>query len=171
MTIVVNIIIGIVALLHIYFLVLEMFLWEKPAGRKSFHTTAEFAAQSKTLAANQGLYNGFLAAGLIWELFADDSVKDILPELCHHRRHVRRIHGQQADILYSSFTGVDRTGSAFSDLNPSCWCNKLASDFDQLTNYREDNALRRSLIRSHRSSNRIVPITEMAFPCLHPAIS
>jgi putative membrane protein len=75
MTIVVNIIIGIVALLHIYFLVLEMFLWEKPAGRKSFHTTAEFAAQSKTLAANQGLYNGFLAAGLIWGLFADDSVK------------------------------------------------------------------------------------------------
>ena len=75
MNIVVNIIIGIVALLHIYFLILEMFLWEKPAGRKSFRTTAEFAAQSRTLAANQGLYNGFLAAGLISGLFAGDPVK------------------------------------------------------------------------------------------------
>jgi len=75
MNIIVNIIIGIVALLHGYFLILEMFLWEKPAGRKSFRTTAEFAAQSKTLAANQGLYNGFLSAGLIWGIFADDAVK------------------------------------------------------------------------------------------------
>jgi putative membrane protein len=75
MNIVVNMITGIVALLHMYFLILEMFLWEKPAGRKSFRTTAEFAAQSKTLAANQGLYNGFLAAGLIWGLFAGDAVK------------------------------------------------------------------------------------------------
>ena len=72
---IINIITGIVALLHIGFLVLEMFLWEKPAGRNVFHTTAEFATQSKTLAANQGLYNGFLAAGLIWGLFADDAVK------------------------------------------------------------------------------------------------
>ncbi len=61
--------------MHGYFLILEMFLWEKPAGRKSFRTTAEFAAQSKTLAANQGLYNGFLAAGLIWGIFAGDAVK------------------------------------------------------------------------------------------------
>jgi putative membrane protein len=75
MNIIINIIIGIVALLHGYFLILEMFLWEKPQGRKSFRTTAEFAAQSKTLAANQGLYNGFLAAGLIWGIFADDAVK------------------------------------------------------------------------------------------------
>lgn len=75
MNIVVNIITGLVAVLHGYFLILEMFLWEKPAGRKSFRTTAEFAAQSKTLAANQGLYNGFLAAGLIWGLFAGDAVK------------------------------------------------------------------------------------------------
>ena len=75
MNIVVNIITGVVALLHAYFLILEMFLWEKPAGRKSFRTTAEFAAQSKTLAANQGLYNGFLSAGLIWGIFAGDPVK------------------------------------------------------------------------------------------------
>ncbi len=75
MNIVVNIITGLVAVLHGYFLILEMFLWEEPAGRKSFRTTAEFAAQSKTLAANQGLYNGFLAAGLIWGIFAGDAVK------------------------------------------------------------------------------------------------
>ncbi len=75
MNIVTNIIVGVVALLHGYFLILEMFLWEKPAGRKSFRTTAEFAAQSKTLAANQGLYNGFLSAGLIWGIFAGDAVK------------------------------------------------------------------------------------------------
>jgi putative membrane protein len=63
-----NIVIALVALLHLYFLVLEMFLWDKPAGRRAFGLTPEFAAQSKVLAANQGLYNGFLAAGLIWGL-------------------------------------------------------------------------------------------------------
>lgn len=61
-----NIVIAIVALLHVYFLVLEMFLWDKPLGLRTFHQTPEHAAISKTLAANQGLYNGFLAAGLIW---------------------------------------------------------------------------------------------------------
>jgi len=60
--------IAIIALLHVYFLVLEMFLWTKPAGRRAFGLSAEFAQQSKALAANQGLYNGFLAAGLIWGL-------------------------------------------------------------------------------------------------------
>ncbi|HEY9130752.1 MAG TPA: DUF1304 domain-containing protein [Dyella sp.] len=63
-----SIVIALVALLHVYFLVLEMFLWDKPAGRRAFGLSAEFAAQSKTLAANQGLYNGFLAAGLVWAL-------------------------------------------------------------------------------------------------------
>ena len=61
-----NIVIAIVALLHVYFLVLEMFLWDKPLGLRTFRQTPEHAAISKTLAANQGLYNGFLAAGLIW---------------------------------------------------------------------------------------------------------
>lgn len=61
-----NVLIGLVALLHVYFLVLEMFLWTKPFGRKAFGLTAEYAQASKTLAANQGLYNGFLAAGLAW---------------------------------------------------------------------------------------------------------
>ena len=75
MTIAANIMVGLVALLHAYFLVLEMFLWDTPRGRRVFGTTPEYAAASKTLAANQGLYNGFLAAGLIWGLFAGDPVK------------------------------------------------------------------------------------------------
>lgn len=55
-----------VALLHLFFLVLEMFLWTRPYGRKVFRQTREAAEQSKVLAANQGLYNGFLATGLLW---------------------------------------------------------------------------------------------------------
>jgi len=62
--------VALVALLHLYFLVLEMFLWKKRAGRRSFGLTKEFAEASASLAANQGLYNGFLAAGLIWGLTA-----------------------------------------------------------------------------------------------------
>jgi putative membrane protein len=57
-----------VALLHAYFLVLEMFLWDKPAGMKAFGQTQEQAKATKVLAANQGLYNGFLSAGLLWGL-------------------------------------------------------------------------------------------------------
>lgn len=57
-----------IALLHLYFLVLEMFLWTKPMGRRVFRLTPEFAQASAALAANQGLYNGFLAAGLLWGL-------------------------------------------------------------------------------------------------------
>lgn len=65
-----SILVAVVALLHLYFLVLEMFLWTKPFGRKMFRLTPEFAEASRGLAANQGLYNGFLAAGLIWSLLA-----------------------------------------------------------------------------------------------------
>jgi putative membrane protein len=64
-----NIAVGLVAVLHFYFLVLEMFLWTTPRGRKTFNLTPEFAKASRTLAANQGLYNGFLGAGLVWGLF------------------------------------------------------------------------------------------------------
>ena len=64
-----DILIGLVVLLHVYFLVLEMFLWDKPYGRRTFRMTPEYATASKTLAANQGLYNGFLAAGLAWGLW------------------------------------------------------------------------------------------------------
>ncbi|GGD43505.1 DUF1304 domain-containing protein [Pseudoxanthomonas indica] len=57
-----------VALLHVYFLVLEMFLWTRPLGLKTFRNSPDKAAATRVLAANQGLYNGFLAAGLLWGL-------------------------------------------------------------------------------------------------------
>jgi putative membrane protein len=67
-----------VALLHLYFLALEMFFWEKPLGLRVFGLTPEFAKASRALAANQGLYNGFIVAGLVWGLSlgtAGDSIK------------------------------------------------------------------------------------------------
>ena len=66
-----------VALQHIGFLVLEMFLWTRPAGRKAFGLTREFAESTRVLAANQGLYNGFLAAGLIWGCWLAEAGSDI----------------------------------------------------------------------------------------------
>ncbi|MBN8648702.1 MAG: DUF1304 domain-containing protein [Caulobacterales bacterium] len=72
-----NILVLLVALLHLYFLILEMFLWDKPKGMKTFGTTQEYANASKALAANQGLYNGFLSAGLIWGLLAKNNSHDI----------------------------------------------------------------------------------------------
>jgi putative membrane protein len=63
-----NVLVALVAALHIYFLVLEMFLWTRPLGLKTFRNTPEKAADTAVLAANQGLYNGFLAAGLVWGL-------------------------------------------------------------------------------------------------------
>jgi putative membrane protein len=76
MTILANLVIAVVAILHLGFLVLEMFLWNHPVGRRTFKMTEEVAASSATLAANQGLYNGFLAAGLIWGLISGEfSVK------------------------------------------------------------------------------------------------
>jgi putative membrane protein len=63
-----NGLVALVAALHVYFLVLEMFLWTKPLGLKTFRNTPEKAKESAVLAANQGLYNGFLAAGLVWGL-------------------------------------------------------------------------------------------------------
>jgi putative membrane protein len=65
-----NLLTGLVALLHLWFLVLEMFLWTKPYGRRAFGLTSEKAELTKSLAMNQGLYNGFLAAGLGWGLLA-----------------------------------------------------------------------------------------------------
>jgi len=69
MTTAANIAVALVALLHLYFLVLEMFFWDKPLGRRTFGLTPDFAAASKSLAANQGLYNGFLVAGLVWGIW------------------------------------------------------------------------------------------------------
>ena len=71
MSVIANVLVGLVAALHLYFLVLEMFLWDTPTGHKTFGLDPAFATESKALAANQGLYNGFLAAGLVWGLVAD----------------------------------------------------------------------------------------------------
>ena len=68
-----NILVAIVAALHVYFMALEMFLWTRPFGCRTFGLTPEFAEASKRLAANQGLYNGFLAAGLVWGLWLGDA--------------------------------------------------------------------------------------------------
>ena len=66
--------VAVVAAIHVYIVILEMFLWRTPRGLRSFGTTQSFADESATLAANQGLYNGFLVAGLIWGLLATDPV-------------------------------------------------------------------------------------------------
>ena len=67
------VLVAIVAIEHLYILVLEMFLWTRPPGLRAFGLTPEFAEQTAVLAANQGLYNGFLAAGLIWGLILRDA--------------------------------------------------------------------------------------------------
>lgn len=69
MTIAANVLVALIALLHCWFLILEMFLWTRPSGRRAFGLSEEFAQQSRALAANQGLYNGFLLAGLVWGLW------------------------------------------------------------------------------------------------------
>jgi putative membrane protein len=66
--------VALVAIEHVYILILEMFLWDTPRGRRAFGTTEAFARDTKVLAANQGLYNGFLAAGLFWSLLAPPSL-------------------------------------------------------------------------------------------------
>ncbi|CAN7220392.1 DUF1304 domain-containing protein [Pseudoxanthomonas sp. LjRoot168] len=68
MDVIASVLVVLVAVLHAWFLVLEMFLWTKPAGLKTFRNTPEKAETTRVLAANQGLYNGFLAAGLLWGL-------------------------------------------------------------------------------------------------------
>ena len=87
-----NILVALVAALHLYFMYLEMVAWDTPAGRKAFSLTPEFATASKALAANQGLYNGFLAAGLLWGIYLGRSRlpgEGVLPDLRHRRRPVR----------------------------------------------------------------------------------
>lgn len=77
MSLLANVVVGLVALIHVYILVLEMFLWDKPAGLRAFGQTQAAADASKVLAANQGLYNGFLAAGLFWGLSMGDAGHDV----------------------------------------------------------------------------------------------
>lgn len=68
-----NILIALVAAIHVYILVLEMFLWDTKTGRKAFNLSPDFARDTRVMAANQGLYNGFLAAGLLWGLWLGDA--------------------------------------------------------------------------------------------------
>ncbi len=72
-----TVVVALVALIHVYILVLEMFLWDTPTGHRAFGLTPERAAASKVLAANQGLYNGFLAAGLFWGLLQGDAGRPV----------------------------------------------------------------------------------------------
>lgn len=77
-----NVAVGIVALIHVYILVLEMFLWDKPAGLRAFGLSKDFATATRVLAGNQGLYNGFLAAGLLWGLGTGDGRVQIFFLVC-----------------------------------------------------------------------------------------
>ena len=74
MHLVASVLVGVIAALHLWFLVLEMFLWKTPRGLKTFGLTPEDAETTASLAANQGLYNGFLVAGLVWSLLATDPI-------------------------------------------------------------------------------------------------
>jgi putative membrane protein len=78
MKMIATLLVALVAVVHVYVLVLEMFLWTKPAGLRAFALSAEQAQQSKVLAMNQGLYNGFLAAGLLWGLSLGDAGRGII---------------------------------------------------------------------------------------------
>ena len=82
MNIVANILVVLVVVLHLGFLALEMFFWDHPFGRKRFGMTPEYSKASASLAANQGLYNGFLAAGLVWGLVAGDTSIEIFFLVC-----------------------------------------------------------------------------------------
>jgi putative membrane protein len=75
MDVVAAVLVGLVAALHLWFLVLQSFLWQKPLGRSTFGLSREDAATTAPLAANQGLYNGFLAAGLVWSLIEGDPLQ------------------------------------------------------------------------------------------------
>jgi len=77
-----NILIGLIAVIHVWILVLEMFLWTHPIGLKIFRQSAQVAQHSKVLAANQGLYNGFLAAGLVWGLMEGEQAIKLFFVVC-----------------------------------------------------------------------------------------
>ena len=78
MPLIANALVALVAAIHVYIVVLEMLLWDSPKGRRVFGTTPEFAAASKVLAMNQGLYNGFLVAGLLWGLWQGPAGRPVL---------------------------------------------------------------------------------------------
>jgi putative membrane protein len=80
--VVAGVLVGLVAALHLSFLVLEMFLWTTPTGQRVFGLDPDFAERSRALAANQGLYNGFLVAGLVWGLVSGDTAVEVFFLLC-----------------------------------------------------------------------------------------
>ena len=105
-----QVLIAIIAILHLYFLILEMFLWDKPLGMKAFGNTVEKAKLTKVLAQNQGLYNGFLAAGLIWSLFASAPFAIQLANFflgCVLVAGLWCNDSKQKDSLYSGDAGID----------------------------------------------------------------
>ena len=109
-----DVLVGLVALLHLYFLVLEMFLWTKPLGLKVFRNTPEKAEVSKVLAANQGLYNGFLVAGLVWGLYLRrrrPRHQAVLPRLRDRGRGVRRLQREQANPVGAGSSRRRRIGA------------------------------------------------------------
>jgi putative membrane protein len=107
-----NIVIGLIALLHVYILVLEMFMWETPRVMKVFKQTKETAVITKVLAANQGLYNGFLAAGLFWGLYLGQAGNPIKVFFLLCGGFVWRCDSEQADFVYSSDSSRHWTGFA-----------------------------------------------------------
>lgn len=116
-----NVAVALVALLHLYFLVLEMFLWDKPLGLRTFGLTPEFAKASKALAANQGLYNGFLVAGLVWGLGlgqSGESDQDLLPGLRRRRGRLRRGDREPQDPLGPGAAWRDSARAAPGVLRP-----------------------------------------------------
>ena len=117
-----NLLVALVAVLHVYFLVLEMFLWQKPLGLKTFLNMPEKAAETAALAANEGLYNGFLAAGLVWGLLhsasgvrvPDQGVLSALRDRC---RRLRRRHRQPPDLVCAGGARRDRIDPALAGVN------------------------------------------------------
>lgn len=104
-----DILLLLIAALHLYILVLEMFLWRTPLGRRAFGTTAEFAAATRVLAANQGLYNGFLALGLAWGYWREDMALQLFFLGCVLAAGViRRPERQPQNSLGAGAAGRDR---------------------------------------------------------------
>ena len=114
MSLVAHLVVALVAVLHVWFLVLEMFLWTRPSGRRAFGLSPEFAEQSKVLAANQGLYNGFLAAGLCWGLWLGDAGRATVDYVAAAIRLVNEGHASAIVACPHSETNVNAAGIPFS---------------------------------------------------------
>lgn len=126
-----TVLIVLVAAIHIYILILEMFLWDTRIGRKAFNLSADFSYATKTLAGNQGLYNGFLAAGLLYGVWAGEhgfEFKIFFFGLCAYRRDLWGDNRQQKDIVCAGTSRITGTyGTAFS-VNSSA--NPIVDEWD-----------------------------------------